>query len=219
MNDDSVLVACPTYSGLADCLDEYLKAFHAFSYEDKSLLLVDNTKDGGAYARDLAFKATTRHVTPRKTFQETFGLCWKEILSHAEENGFRWVFSLEQDVICDHPLTIDTLLNIAGYVKAPFVTHTYPYHWGVNKLYQGLGCTLILTGLLREAMDDFDVEGLVEGSIYKLAQRTSHVSLTGLFPIRHLDGQNRYWQYADETDPRVEYPKEYEALGKRDPRK
>ena len=49
MKQDSVLVACPTYDGLSDVLDQYVSAFKAFKWEDKELLLVDNTRDGGAY--------------------------------------------------------------------------------------------------------------------------------------------------------------------------
>lgn len=219
VGEDTALVACPTYAGLADCVDEYLKAYREFRYQHRRLLLVDNTRDDGAYAEQLRAKcadidgATVLHVDPSRDFQETFKRCWQEILKHAQEIDFRWVLSIEQDVICS-PMTIDTLLNAAGYVGAPFVTHTYPYHWGVNGLYQGLGCTLMHRDLLAQAMQTVEAEprGLVEGAIYKVAAGNTHVSMTRVLEIRHLDGQLRYWQYDAETDPRVCEPPEYAAL-------
>jgi hypothetical protein len=218
VKEDTVLVACPTYSGLADCLDAYLDAYENFRWPKRELLLVDNTGDGGKYADSLKARGlNVVHIDPDKQFQTTFSNSWYEIQKYANEKSFKWVLSIEQDVICP-PLTIDTLLNVAGYIQAPFVTHTYPYHFGVNGLYQGLGCTLILTDLLNLAMEVNRKENIVEGSIYQVAKSRTHTSLTGLLDIKHLDGAGRYWQYDDETDPRVFYPPEYGSF-KPDPKK
>lgn len=210
---DSVLVACPTYKGLEDLLDQYLTSYNAFSWQNRELLLVDNTKDNGVYTETLRQKGlNVIHIEPTDSFQDTFALCWQEIARYASERNVRWVFSLEQDVICP-PLTLDTLLNVAGYVQTPFVTHTYPYHFGAKGLYQGLGCTLILRELLDKAMTELrENKLLVEEAIYKLAVRQSHVSLTGLLDIKHLDGQKGYWQFKEDKDPRIFNPPEYDEL-------
>lgn len=214
---DSVLVACPTYEGLSDLLDAYLDAYNNFKWPNRDLLLVDNTRDDGKYANSLRARGlNVLRVEPLKEFQKTFSLCWKVIAQYANDHLYRWILSLEQDVICP-PLTIDTLLNVAGYIQAPFVTHLYPYHWGMNGLYQGLGCSLIRRHLLNTAMTMNEKENLVEGSIYAVAISQSHASLNGLLDIKHLDGKKRFWQYEDEKDPRVIYPPEYNQHG--DPRK
>jgi hypothetical protein len=206
-----VLVACPTYSGLSDCLEEYLKSYQSFTWKNRDLLLVDNTK-GDEYTKKIqSYGVNVIHVEPLKKFQDTFTKCWEEIYTYASGHLFQWVFSLEQDVICP-PLTIDTLLNIASYLQSPFVTHLYPYHWGVKNMYQGLGCTLISTSLLGEAIELNKKDGLIEGSIYQVAVSRNHASLANLLDVKHLDGQKRYWHYEKETDPRVKYPKEYEVL-------
>jgi len=208
---DTVLVACPTYAGLSDLLDAYLDAYNAFRWPSRKLLLVDNTRDGGEYAAHLIKRGlNVIHVEPTMNFQETFSLCWEEIRKYANEGRFRWVFSLEQDVICP-PMTVDTLLNVASYICGPFVTHTYPYHFGMPGMYQGLGCTLILTELLNDAMEVNKTEKLVEGAIYRVAISRSHASLSGMLDIKHLDGAKRFYQFDPETDPRVIYPPEYPA--------
>lgn len=200
MSGDSVLVACPTYSGLADSLDEYLAAYAALGWADRRLILVDNTRDGGEYARSIndrvaAVGGMVRHVDPSDDWDDTFVRCWRIIASHAEANGYDWIWSLEQDVIVP-PITLDTLLNIAGYCAAPFVTHTYPYHFGKPGYYQGLGCTLMKTDLVLAALDiSFQRIPFVEAAMYDVAKRNSHVSLHELLAIEHRDGKLRHNQF------------------------
>ena len=112
---------------------------------------------------------------------------------------------LEQDVICTEPLTLDTLLNVAGYVKAPFVTHTYPYHGGKPGFYQGLGCTLMKTELLRRraGVRLQAHPGRSKAAIYDVAKRNSHVVLHGLLPIEHRDDPDRHWQFEKTTNDEV----------------
>lgn len=205
---DTVLVACPTYSGLSSCLDEYLAAYDAQQWPRRSLMLVDNTRDGGVYAASIkdrveAVGGTLRRIEPSDDWEDTFHRAWDLILTHALWNGYTWVLSLEQDVIVP-PLTLDTLLNVAGYVKAPFVTHTYPYHNGKPGYYQGLGCTLMKTELLQGALDHaYKRLPAVEGAIYDVAKRNSHVILHQLLPIEHRDDPTRHWQFQKTTADEV----------------
>lgn len=203
--DDTVLVAAPTYSGLSSCLDEYLAAYAAFKWPRRNLMLVDNTRDGGVYAGSIKTKVeavggTLRRIEPSDDWEDTFQRAWSLILTHALWNGYTWVLSLEQDVICP-PLTLDTLLNVAGYIKAPFVTHTYPYHNGKAGFYQGLGCTLMKTELLQGALEYvYRRIPTVEGAIYDVAKRNSHAVLHQLLPIEHRDDPTRHWQFEKTTN-------------------
>ena len=214
MNSHRVLVAAPTYVGKDYALDEYLSAYNSFVWQDRSLCLVDNTRDNGEYAqhlRDLQVPIVRREE-PSRDFEETFTRCWKAILDEAEKGKYNWVLSLESDVI-GPPLTLDTLLNVALYVQAPFVTHCYPYHSGrVNEMYQGLGCVLMTTELLDKAMvmvDDPDspAHGIPEGAVYEVAKTNSHVSLVTMLALKHLDAPNGgsadFWDWDEITDPRV----------------
>jgi hypothetical protein len=206
---DSVLVACPTYSGLESCLPEYLDAYDAFQWPARTLMLVDNTGDGGEYARKILPLVESKpgralkRIEPSTDWDDTFYRAWTLILTHAMWNGYTWVLSLEQDVICP-PLTVDTLLNAAGYIKAPFVTHTYPYHNGKVGFYQGLGCTLMKTELLQGALTYAHKRlPTVEGAIYDVAKRNSHVVLHQLLDVQHRDGVGRHWQFEKTTNDEV----------------
>jgi GT2 family glycosyltransferase len=201
---DSVLVAAPTYRGKRYAIVEYIEAFRAYSYPNRDLLLVDNTGDEGEYARWLEreFGVGVRHIEPSLDFEDTFSAAWRVICDYAVEHRYGWVLSLEDDVV-GPPLLIDTLLNAAAYVGAPFVTHTYPYHDQKPGFYQGMGCTLMATGLLYEAMKRTKESGLVEGSVYEVAKETSHISLHGLLAVRHLDPDTPIRQFRPITDPRV----------------
>jgi len=205
---DTVLVACPTYSGHSSCIDEYLIAYKALRWPYKGLMLVDTTRDGGEYARSIyekveAVKGTVRRIEPSNDWEDTFNRAWNLISTHALWNGYTWVFSLESDVIIPE-LTLDTLLNVASYIKAPFVTHTYPYHGGKPGYYQGLGCTLMKTELLDGALTyTYKRTPTVEGAIYDVAKRNSHAILHQLLDIKHHDGENRHWQFEKTTTDEV----------------
>lgn len=218
-HEDSVLVAAPTYRGKDYALDRYQAAYEAFEWPERSLLLVDNTRDGGEYAQSLRDRGIPKvlRVEPTFDFEETFTMCWREVLRVALDEEWKFVLALETDVI-GPPLLVDTLLNIAGYCHSPFVTVTYPYHDGrLREYYQGLGCLLMSTELLALAMRKCDEEdtpwsGLVEGAVYETGKHHTHVSLHEYPGLRleHLDHPGNghgnvpeEWQYDEITDPRI----------------
>ena len=210
----SVLVAAPTYVHKDYCLDEYIDAYNSFVWPNRSLMLVDNSRDGGKYARHLRRLKIPIVVReePSRDFEETFSRCWRRILEQAQSGGWEWILSLETDVI-GPPLLIDTLLNIALFVQAPFVCHAYPYHDGrIHEMYQGLGCVLMTTELLARAMKEHDDpkspgHDVVEGAVYEVARSNSHVALATLLDLKHRDapggGATPVWDWDEITDPRV----------------
>jgi hypothetical protein len=205
--EDTVLIGCPTYSGLAGCLDEYLDAYAAFVWPKRRLMLVDNS-DGPEYAASIkerveALGGRVAHIKPSNDWEDTFSRSWGVLLQHARWNGYKWILSLEQDVILP-PLGVDTLLNVAGYTHSPFVTHTYPYHNGKPGWYQGLGCTLIRTELVGYALDyTYQRIPAVEAAIYDAAKRGSHVVLHRLLDVRHLDARDGTWNFTSTTTDEV----------------
>jgi hypothetical protein len=215
MPRNNVLVAAPTYSGKDYALDEYVKAYNAFIWPDRSLLFVDNTRDNGEYAAHLRGLSIpmVRRVEPSTDFEETFSRCWRLILEEAQQGKWEWILSLESDVI-GPPLLLDTMLNAALYCQAPFVTHCYPYHDGRStEFYQGLGCVLMTTPLLAKAMEMHDdpespAHDIVEGAVYEVAKNNTHISFATLLPLRHLDAPGGGatmdgWVWDEITDPRV----------------
>ena len=95
---DSVLVACPTYSGLASCLDDYLAAYAGVRLDAPDLMLVDNTDDDGEYARSISAKVEAvggyvKRIEPSEDWEDTFYRAWGVILPHALWNGYTWVLS------------------------------------------------------------------------------------------------------------------------------
>lgn len=207
-NFDSVLVGAPTYKGLAACLDEYLEAFQALHWHNKTLMLVDNTADGGKWAKSVRSKVEAaggflRRVESSDDWEDTFNRAWGVMLQHARWNGYQWIFSLEQDVIVP-PLTLDTMLNAAGYCQAPFVTHTYPYHGGKAGFYQGFGCTLMKTELVHAALEvAYRTIPYVEATIYDCTKRNSHIVLHQLLDVQHRDADDRHWQFVGTTNDEV----------------
>lgn len=206
--EDTVLVGCPMYAGMASVLDEYLEAYSALQWPKRKLMLVDNTDDGGEYAASIrpkveAVGGEVKRVVPSDDWEDTFHRCWSVLQVHAQWNGYTWFLSLEQDVIVP-PLTLDAMLNVAGYCKAPFVLHTYPYHNGKPGFYQGLGCTLIKTELLTVALESVYTRiPFVEAAIFDAAKRGSHVVLHRLLDVQHRDPTGTIWRFSGASQDEV----------------
>lgn len=207
---EKVLVACPTYSGKAYCLREYLDAFTALVWPDRHLFLVDNTRDNGEYAAEvLTLGVEIEHIHPAATFQTTFREAWNRILDRAIELKADWIWSLEQDVICE-PLTLDALLNVANYTKAPYVSHTYPFHFGMPAYYARMGCTLMSVPFVQVAAASWNGQAkYVEEAIAMATAKCSHVVLHQFCQVRHLDGPTVAYQFQeDPEDGRIKTPEQ-----------
>lgn len=207
--NEYVLIAAPSYRGKSYALESYLRAYNDFSYPNRSLFIVDNTGDGLGYYEHLQkCNVPCAHINPTRDFQETMAMSWRRILDRALELNFQWVLSIEQDNICP-PLTIDILLNVAGYCNALHVAHSYRWHLSQSQIGTliGLGCNLIHIDLLdaifsqpKWATDAFEAE-LYE---YPKLHHIPSVELHNLIDIQHLDDDTHaeFYQF-----DRVKIPK------------
>ena len=208
VSTDSVMVACPTYRGKAYALESYIRAYNDFTFPYRSLFMVDNTGTGLDYYEHLkSLKVPCDHINPETDWQKTFAMCWKRIWKEAVKRNVKWVASLEQDNIAP-PLTIDVLLNVAGYCNAVHVAHSYPWHKTQSDMGMliGLGCNLVNVELLTAifAQDKWYTDA-IESEIYeypKINGMTS-VEIHSLLKIKHLDCEDgsEFYHFTKEELP------------------
>ena len=205
---DNVLVACPTYMGKKYALEAYILAYNDIIYPYRGLFMVDNTGDSLKYYEHLMkLGVACDHINPTNDFQETFAMCWKRIYKYAKDNKYKWIMSIEQDNIVP-PLTVDTMLNLAGYVSAVHVAHSYPWHkcQSDTGVFTGLGCNLILTELLDKVFNRPKwITDAFESEVNVYAQSNGLVTLDvyNLLDIRHLDDEigAEYYHFKKEYLP------------------
>jgi hypothetical protein len=225
LSDDTVLVACPTYRGKAYALGAYIEAYNAFQWPYRGLFMVDNTGDGlGFYEHMKSLGVPCDHIDPARDWQETLAKCWRRIVREAVEKKYHWVMSIEADNICPS-MTLDVLLNIAGYYKkAVHVAHSYPWHGEPDMrehadkqngrysqgLLIGLGCNLILTELLVKIFErERWLTDAVEAEIYEYPKVNGYptAELHNVLEIRHLDAEHgeEFFQFDRDPAPRFAY--------------
>jgi hypothetical protein len=197
---DRVLVACPTYHGKHYALTAYLSAYNNFLYPHRNLFMVDNSGNGLKYQRHLhSVGVISAHIDPSNDFQETFIRSWRRITEEAERTKADWVASIEADNICP-PLTLDTLLNVAGYCRALHVAHSYPWHDTQSQIGRliGLGCNLISTSLLTAifAQKRWYTDA-VESEIFEYPKIHGYptVEIHNMLDIQHLNDKHGAEQY------------------------
>lgn len=206
--DEKVLVACPTYRGKAYALEAYIRAFNDFTWPQRSLYMVDNTGDGLKYFDHLkSLNVDCEHIQPSRDWQETFARSWKKIMRKAVDGKYRWVASIEADVICP-PLTLDILMNIAAYCKALHVAHSYSWHSNQTKCAGarliGLGCNLISVEILEKLFArEVWLTDAIESEIYEFPKvlGVPTVEIHNLIDVRHLDDTSAPGDYIFDRDP------------------
>lgn len=194
-----VLVACPTYAGKEYALDDWLKAFKAYTYEPKYAYQVDNTRVSRQYYERLKREGIDcTHLTPWPDWDRTFKRCWELILERAKALDVYWVYSVEADNV-PAPESLEIMVNLALYANLHLVTHAYPLHKtaaeasGIPEdsfLYHELGCMLMTRSLLEKAIKEFDEYGNIAMAIFRTCDRYAGGSarLTNRFEVKHLDG-------------------------------
>ena len=175
----TILVAAPTYSGKDFARPAYLAAYEAFTYPDRRLFLVDNTRGTLAYARKLrGLSVETAHVEPAADFWTMMDECWRVMVERAHELGCEWLASIETDVVCP-PNTLEVLL--AGDDGRGLVTHGVPQHDRFHFDMWGIGCALLRTETLYESRYLWATH---PEAVVDLLQP---VQLKGLLEIEHLE--------------------------------
>lgn len=206
---DKVLVACPTYRGKSYALEAYINSYNNFTFAHRGLYMVDNTGDSWEYLEHLK-KLGVRcdYEPPEKDWQKTFARCWKRIWLHARDNGYKWVASIEQDVI-GPPLTLDIMLNVAGYTKALHIAHSYPWHKSQSEkgVLIGLGCNLLHVDLLSAIFNQQKwITDAFESETYAYPQfhGITMLEIHHLIDLKHMDGMGtEFYMFDRETVPEM----------------
>jgi hypothetical protein len=194
-----VLVACPTYAGKEYCLDAWIAAYRALTYEPRFAYQVDNTRVSRKYHELIASKGIDcTHIQPWADWDRTFYRCWQLILERAQQLDCYWIFSVEADNT-PAPESLDIMVNAALYAGVHLVTHAYPMHQSAAKAsgltgkefyYHELGCMLLSRSLLERAIRDFDEYGQIVSAIFGTESRYlgGYLKMTNRFIVGHLDG-------------------------------
>ena len=215
--DPLVLCGCPTYAGKEPCLEPWHEALKAQTYKHLELFVIDNTVFGTMFLKAIQDRGIPSvHLQPwiDKPFeQHTFKRCWELIYERARELGADWVFSVEADNI-PAPEALDTMLQVATLARVHLITHGYPMHESAAKaseremntfFYDELGCMLLSTDLLEEALKHYDEYHKLSLAIYSMAERrrAGYCRLTCAFEVKHLDDAwpTEYPSHVDELDP------------------
>lgn len=208
--DDSVMVACPIYRGKDYALNHYLRAYNDFTWPHRSLFMVDDTGTGpGYYEHLLSLGIPCDHKEPDREFNTTFIRSWKRITEEAVSRKAKWVASIETDNICP-PITLDVLLNIAGFCRAVHVAHGYRWHkiQAEQGLLIGLGCNLILTELLQAifSQETWYTDGF-ESELYEYPKLHNMpcIEVYNLLDVRHLDAPDghEFYHFTKESLPNL----------------
>ena len=153
-NAPRVLMACPTYSGMAYALPQWAEAYKAQTYPDLGSFQVDNS-DGPAHGGNLHYTHCIRGQGIDAVWQkvrfphlwDTLELGWRLIVEHAKQQGYDFIFSVEADVIVPPDATEKMVLCSAEHMqdgKPAVVTQRYHPRGqaGPNFWWDTLGCSL-----------------------------------------------------------------------------
>lgn len=141
---ERVLVFAPTSIEKEYCLEEYLGAYHAQTYENKELLLIDNSC-GPYHYKDLSRRSDTGTVLRcerRGTLFDTIDECWRMALDYAKAHKIRYIMSIESDVLVPEDMihySLDTMYE----KNVSIVSHAVPSRIGGSDQGFALACTLL----------------------------------------------------------------------------
>jgi hypothetical protein len=111
MEQKKVLIACPTSSVKAYCMEEWLDNVNNFTYENKSVFMCDNSNDYSFYS-DWKNRLSMEHINPNKfnSFYACLAASHERCRLRALGGGFDYLLHLESDVF--PPInTIERLLD------------------------------------------------------------------------------------------------------------
>ena len=209
-NASPVLVAAPTYSGKEYARQEWMAGVQSQEYDGPlSVMLVDNSSDGGQYVARLRSEhpaAIVRYVEPGPIWGDVFGEAWTTIILRAVAGGFPWVLSLESDVILRDPDAVRLMVEEAERDGLLLLAHAYPRRpsTGLQHDLFEFGCTLFDTRLLTTSLfEPYEYERWF-GTLWDLAEG-HRVREYGMFEVDHLDDPDEGFRFAGIDDRTAEY--------------
>lgn len=117
MGKPKVLVGITTYKGKDYMMENCYKAVRAFNYPSDcySVLIVDNTADGGRYARQLKRRGMRQvvHIDRGENSRVALARSQNYIRQHAIDGGYDYVLFVESDLLPDP----DALLRLMLHAK------------------------------------------------------------------------------------------------------
>lgn len=111
MEEARVLVAAPIFSGMKYCLKEFLTGMRGLQYENKELLLIDNSSEDGFFDELRREEGITvlRDVSAEREPVKRLVRSRNRILDYALEKGFDFVFMMDSDVVAPTDAISDIL--------------------------------------------------------------------------------------------------------------
>jgi hypothetical protein len=192
---ERVLVFAPTSIEKEYCLEEYLGAYHSQTYENKELLLIDNSC-GPYHYKDLSHREDTGTVMRcerRETLFDTIDECWLMALGYANQKNIRYIMSIESDILVPED-TIKYSMDIMQSEETSIVSHLVPARDGKSKMGYVLGCTLIDTNVTKGKDQWGDSDGAhFESRIYLRADHNG----SGTYQTKELTPYIQHIDYPD----------------------
>ncbi|MFH1588048.1 MAG: glycosyltransferase [Candidatus Diapherotrites archaeon] len=92
-----ILIGCPIHDGRKDIIDEFIESLNSLSYENKEILLIDNSKGNEMFEK---IKGRVDVIKSEHTgnAMEMLARDRNTLREKCLNEGFDYFFSLEQDV-------------------------------------------------------------------------------------------------------------------------
>jgi hypothetical protein len=125
-----VVICTPTYDKKNYCFDKWFRQYQNLSYPNKSLFMVDNSKENTYFKKLSKLGIKTHHINPRnkpskQILAESHEACRQYAISIESDYMLHW----ESDIFCDNSDVIQQLI----IAKKPVVNGVYPIRTGAER--------------------------------------------------------------------------------------
>lgn len=98
MKQPKILIGCPTYKGKEYALEKYLVMIKSLGYKNSDLLLIDNSDDDSYYKKLKSKGIDVVRIKKSNDFRQTVAQSRNILRKRVLDNGYDYLFSLEQDL-------------------------------------------------------------------------------------------------------------------------
>jgi len=124
---ERVLIACPTYEGMAYCFKEFIEKLRDLDYENHKIAIFDNTRTKGFFRKIRKIFPDIKVIydnTKEKENMKRLISSRNKILDYAIEKDFDYILMLDNDVMVPRHL-LKTLISfnkdvVSGLYYCPF---------------------------------------------------------------------------------------------------